>query len=105
MIRHLSLVRSSFAVGTVTALFHLIWAVMVAFGVAKPFMDFVLNLHFVELQYELMPYSSMTAGALVVLTFVLGAMFGLMFAIVWNWLGSGTQIDELPARKGLLRSD
>lgn len=56
-------------------------------------MDFVLRLHFIQLQYALAPFAPGTAAALVALTFCVGAFFGILFALVWNWLtGASVQV-------------
>lgn len=85
--RRINPMNSGLAVGTVVGLWHFIWVVLVGMGWAKSVMDFVLGLHFISLQYSLAPYAITTAGALVILTFVLGFAFGAFFALVWNWLG------------------
>jgi hypothetical protein len=78
--------KTAIAVGSVIGLWHLIWVTLVGIGWAKPVMDFILQLHFVDLKYDLAPYSTTTAMTLVLLTFTIGAVFGLIFAVVWNWL-------------------
>lgn len=86
--RQISPAKAGFALGAVVALWHLIWVSLVALGWAKPLMDFVLRLHFIQLQYELAPFDLGTAAALVALTFCVGALFGIVFALVWNRLGA-----------------
>lgn len=73
-------------VGSVIGFWHLAWAVLVASGAAKAFMDFVLRLHFLEFSYTLAPFQLSTAAMLVGLTFAIGFVLGLIFALVWNWL-------------------
>lgn len=87
--RHLSPAKTGLAVGTVLGLWHLMWVALVGVGWAKPVLDFVLKLHFINLQYSLAPYAATTAGELVILTFAIGAVVGLVFALVWNWLNYG----------------
>ena len=84
--RQLSPSKAAIALGAVTGLWHFVWITLVGVGWAKPVMDFVLKLHFIRLQYDLMPYSIATAVSLVVLTFTVGAALGLAFALIWNWL-------------------
>ena len=84
--RHLNPAKSAIAVGTVFGAWHLIWVVLVAAGAAKAVMDFILRLHFLRFDYALAPFDIVTAGALVGITFAIGAFFGLLFALVWNWL-------------------
>lgn len=85
--RHISPSGTGFAVGTVVGLWHLIWVTLIAIGWAKPVMDFILRLHFINLQYTLAPFAATTAAMLVLITFTTGALFGLVFAFIWNWLG------------------
>lgn len=88
--RHIDPKHSAMSVGAVVGLFHLVWAALVAAGWAKPLMDFILGLHFIRLDYDIAPFALGTAAALVALTFSVGAVFGLVFALVWNQLaGAG----------------
>jgi hypothetical protein len=94
--RHIQPFKAGIAVGAVIGLFHLMWVSFVAAGWARPILDFVLRLHFIELQYTLAPFALGTAAALVALTFAIGFAFGLVFAVIWNWLagapaGTGKQ--------------
>jgi hypothetical protein len=84
--RHISPIKTAIAVGTVTGLWHLVWVALVGLGWGKPVLDFILQLHFINLQYTLAPYAATTAGELVLLTFAVGAVFGFLFAVIWNWL-------------------
>jgi ribose/xylose/arabinose/galactoside ABC-type transport system permease subunit len=84
--RHINPGKAAISVGSVVGLWHLIWVTLVGIGWAKPVMDFILRLHFIDLNYTLAPYSTATAVTLVLLTFTIGALFGLIFALVWNWL-------------------
>jgi hypothetical protein len=84
--RHISPIKTAAAVGTVMGLWHAIWVTLVGLGWARSVMDFVLQLHFIKLDYALAPYAATTAGALILLTFAVGAAFGFLFAVIWNWL-------------------
>ena len=86
--RSISPAKAAFSVGAVVGIYHLMWVVLVAFGWAKPFMDFILRLHFIRLQYDVAPFVFSTAAILVALTFCFGAFFGCVFAVVWNWLAA-----------------
>jgi hypothetical protein len=96
--RHINPTKAALSLGTVIGLYHLIWVTLVATGVAKVIMDFILRLHFIQLQYEMMPFDVGTAAALVALTFAIGAALGLIFAGVWNWLtkGSTDKLQSVP---------
>ena len=84
--RQINATKSGLSVGAVVGLWHLGWLLLVAAGWAKPALDFVLQLHFLKVDYELAPFALGTAAALVAITFAVGFAFGLVFALVWNWL-------------------
>jgi len=84
--RHISPIKTGVAVGSVIGLWHLTWVALVGIGWARPVMDFILQLHFIKLEYELAPYAATTAGELLLLTFAVGATCGFVFAVIWNWL-------------------
>lgn len=87
--RHINPAKCAIAVGVVLGVYHLIWVGLVASGQAKAFMDFILRLHFIRLDYQLAAFDVATAAMLVGITFAIGAAFGLVFALVWNWLHGG----------------
>jgi hypothetical protein len=84
--RHISPAKAAFSVGTVLGLWHLLWVFAVAAGIAKPILDLILRLHFLQFDYSLAPFAVGTAAMLVGITFAIGALIGLLFALVWNWL-------------------
>jgi len=92
--RRINPVKAAASVGILLGLWHFLWVALVATGFAKPIMDFVLRLHFIELEYGLAPFAAGTAAMLVGLTFVIGALVGLVFALIWNWL---TRRSTVPA--------
>jgi hypothetical protein len=93
--RHLNPSRAAVSVGAVVGAWHLMWVILVAIGVAKAVMDFVLRLHFIQLDYTLAPFAMSTAAMLVALTFAIGALFGLLFALVWNWLSERSEAMDI----------
>lgn len=95
--RHLNPSKAAISVGTVLGAWHLMWVTLVAIGAAKVVMDFVLKLHFIQLDYTLAPFVISTAALLVGLTFAIGALFGLVFALVWNWLSGSDRSARRPA--------
>ena len=98
--RHLSPAKAGLAVGAVFGLWHLVWVGLVAGGWAKPVMDFVLRLHFLDIQYALAPFAVVTAAMLVAITFAIGFLIGCVFSLIWNWLGaskSAADADRLAA--------
>lgn len=77
--------RVGLALGGMMGLWHLIWGLMVLFGVAYPFMTFVLGLHFMNNPFVMNEYSFLTMILLILVTFVIGYIFGWLFAFLWNW--------------------
>lgn len=90
--RHINPGKAAIGVGTIIGLYHLMWVTIVALGWAQPVLDYILRLHFIELNVAIAPFAFGTAATLVVLTFTLGALFGCVFALVWNWLGGERQV-------------
>lgn len=84
--RHIQPIKTGIATGTVLGAWHLLWACLVALGWAKLIMDLILQLHFIEIDYGMLPFSVGTALTLVVITFAIGAALGFTFALIWNWL-------------------
>lgn len=82
----ISPVRSGIALGGIIALWHLVWSVLVAVGVAQAVLDFILWAHFLKVPVTLAPFSALTAVVLVAVTFVVGFLLGSVFAALWNWL-------------------
>ena len=70
------------AVGTFYALFHFLWVIMVATGVAKPFLDWALSLHFLSLSYSVSNFQVGTALTLVVFAFASGYSVGWVLAML-----------------------
>lgn len=86
--RTISPAKAALSVGSVVSLSHFAWVCLVASGYAKLFLDFVLRLHFIQFNYEMMPFNLASAAGLVALTFAIGAVFGLVFALIWNSLAA-----------------
>lgn len=93
--RRINPATAAFAVGLVIALYHAAWVALVATGAAKPLLDYVLRLHSLEIDYSLAPFSADTAIMLIVVTYAVGALFGLVFALIWNGL-AGSRAGRLP---------
>ena len=83
---YLNPAKAAISVGAVLGAWHLMWVSFVAFGIAGPILDLILKLHFLKFDYALAPFAWSTAISLVGLTFAIGALFGALFAGVWNWL-------------------
>ena len=98
---YLNPAKAGISVGAVLGFWHLMWVSCVAFGIAGPILDLILKLHFLQFDYALAPFAWSTAITLVGLTFAIGALFGALFAAVWNWLsGAEGRTSERPASRG-----
>ncbi len=72
--------------GGTIGLLHLFWAVLVAVGFAQPLMDFIFQLHFLNNPYTVTPFNITNAVFLVVVTFIVGYIFGRIFVLLWDYL-------------------
>jgi hypothetical protein len=84
MSSHINLNRAGLVLATIAGGWHLVWAVLVALGVAKPFIDFVFWIHFIQPIYMIEPFETARAAILVILTGALGYVVGAVFAMAWN---------------------
>ena len=77
-------------VGGFLGLWHLVWALAVAFGFAQSLLNFVFRIHFIEPPYVIAPFRPELAVALIVITSILGYLIGAVLAAIWNWLHAGS---------------
>ena len=80
--------KTGLAMGALLGLWHATWSLLVAIGIAQPFIDFIFRLHFINPPYKIMPFQFWMALGLVVVTSILGYIIGWVFAKIWNWLQS-----------------
>ncbi|MBW2970446.1 hypothetical protein KY319_04965 [Candidatus Woesearchaeota archaeon] len=80
--------KTGLALGAFFAVFHAIWAIFIAItaGGVQRFIDWILGLHMIQMQWTIMPFNIVSAVLLVVVTFVFGYIFGWIFAAVWNYV-------------------
>lgn len=71
-------------VGSFMGLLHLLWALVVAVGVAQVFMDWIYGLHFLNNPFQIQPFNLITAVTLIVVTFVIGYIAGWVFTYFWK---------------------
>jgi hypothetical protein len=78
------------SLGLVLALFlavsHVLWAGMVAAGLAQSFLDFIFWAHFLRDPWIVAPFDLERAVILVATTGALGYVGGLIAGAVWNAL-------------------
>ena len=78
--------KTGLVFGALLGLDHLVWSILVAAGWAKPLLDRMLGLHFINVSYSLNPFSAGKALLLIIVTSVVGYIAGYIFAALWNWL-------------------
>lgn len=83
---HLNPNKAGMAFGSLVSLGHIVWSLLVAFGWAQSYLDFVFGLHMIQNPFTVQAFSAGKALALIVLTFVVGYIIGLVFAHIWNKL-------------------
>lgn len=102
--RHISITKAAVSVGAVFAAWHAMWVTLVGMGWAQSCLNFILRLHFLKIDFQLEPYSGIIASSLIAITFVVGCLFGAIFAAVWNWLAMATTTEaEIKGRKAAAR--
>jgi hypothetical protein len=69
---------------TFFALWHALWSLLVAFGAAQPFIDFIFRLHMIVPPYKIAEFRLGTAAALVVVTAGIGYIAGWAAGFIWN---------------------
>lgn len=72
--------------GLVVSGMHLLWAIAIALGFAQPLLDWIYWLHMLSNPFQVAPFNVVTAGMLVIVTFVVGYAMGWVIATVWNKL-------------------
>ena len=73
------------ALGTLFALIHIIWAIIIRLGFGDNIMGGLMRLHFVGFPAAVMPFKIGTAIFLVVVAFIAGYVAGWLFAFIWNY--------------------
>lgn len=77
--------KTGLALGSLAALSHLLWSVVVALGFAQECMNWILSLHFLNNPYRVGAFDLVTALTLIIVTALVGFVGGWVFARVWNY--------------------
>jgi hypothetical protein len=59
---------------------------LVLLGWAQPILDFIFWAHMIKSVYVVKPFDLVAAVALIVITTVIGYVFGFLGAVIWNRL-------------------
>lgn len=76
--------RTGLALGTFAGLAHLVWSVLIYFGWAQAYLDFIFNLHSLNTPVMVIGFDLMRSVWLIVVTSVVGYIAGFVFATIWN---------------------
>ncbi len=76
--------KVALVVGSFAAFAHLVWSILIAFGLAQPWIDFVYNMHSLNNPFTVMPFDLMRTVGLIIMAFIMGYIIGYVFAFVWG---------------------
>lgn len=76
--------KTGLVFGSFAAFVHLVWSLLIAFGWAQGWMDFVYRVHSLNNPFTVMPFDLWRSLGLIVLTFVVGYIVGNVFAFIWK---------------------
>jgi len=65
---------------------HILWSILVATGIGQALINFILWAHMIHAEHVVGPFNFTTSIVLVVVTALIGYVFGWVFAYLWNWL-------------------
>lgn len=76
--------KAGLAVGGLMGLWHFVWGLFVVFGIAQALLDWIYSLHFLNNPFTVHVFNIVQWITLIVVTAIVGYIFGYVFAIIWN---------------------
>jgi len=73
-------------IGALIGGWHLVWSILVLLGGAQPIIDFIFWAHMIQPIYVIKSFSISASLTLIVITAVMGYIFGYIGAMIWNKL-------------------
>lgn len=73
-------------IGALIGGWHVVWALLVLIGWAQSILDLVFWAHMIKPVYFVKPFDLTAAVALILITSVIGYVFGFLGAVIWNRL-------------------
>jgi hypothetical protein len=73
-------------IGALIGGWHFVWSLLLVIGWAQPIIDLIFGAHMIKPVYFVKPFDAVAAAALIVITAVIGYVFGFLGAIIWNRL-------------------
>jgi len=87
--------RLGVVLAVILAVWHGLWMVLVAAGVAQPIVDFVLRLHFMKPDMVVQQFEPGAAALLLGASSGLGYVAGVSMAMLWNCLSGCYRHEKL----------
>lgn len=76
--------KTGLTFGFLMGFIHLMWGVLVALGIAQALLNFIFNVHMLSIPIVVMPFNLVKALGLIIVTFIVGYIFGWLMAYFWN---------------------
>ncbi len=76
--------KTGLALGAFVGLGHLVWSILVFLGWGQGFLNFIFGLHSLTTPVTVVGFDLMRSVWLVVVTSIVGYVFGFVFAYIWN---------------------
>ena len=76
--------KTGLTFGFLMGFIHFMWSVLVALGLAQTLLNFIFNVHMLNMPIVVMPFNLIKALGLIIVTFVIGYIFGWLMAYFWN---------------------
>lgn len=73
-------------VGALIGGWHVLWSLLVLLRWAQPILDFIFWAHMIQPIYVVKPFDLLAAITLIMITCVIGYIFGFVGAFIWNRL-------------------
>jgi hypothetical protein len=64
---------------------HFCWSLMILFGFAQVFIDWIFGLHMIAPVYEVLPFNFGSMLMLLIITGIIGYLMGYVLGWLWNW--------------------
>jgi heme/copper-type cytochrome/quinol oxidase subunit 4 len=86
--------RAGLILGSFLGLWHLTWSLLVATGTAQVLLDWIYYLHFLNNPFHVADFNVGTAALLIVITSVIGYVFGWVLALLWNMFHRKAEVQQ-----------
>jgi hypothetical protein len=76
--------KTALTVGVFAGLWHVVWGLLIAGGLASQLLDFIYGIHFLNNPFVVQSFDLVKWITLIVVTAILGYIFGYVFSLLWN---------------------